>query len=39
MRKRKKLTKSGSGRLFTATADKVHPKNAPQTVMRGGIRF
>lgn len=37
--KRKKLSRGGSKRLFTATADKVHPKNAPQVVMRGGKRM
>lgn len=37
--KRKPLSKKGSKKLFTATAEKVHPKNAPDTVMRGGIRL
>lgn len=40
MRKRKKLSNSGSKKLFTKTADRVHPKNAPASVvMRGGIRL
>lgn len=40
MSKRKPLSKSGSKRLFTATAQKVHIRNAPSTpIMRGGIRM
>ena len=35
---RKPLTKEGSEKLFTATAEKVHPLNA-YTPMRGGIRL
>lgn len=39
--KRKKLTKKGSKKLYTATADnnKVHPKNAQAVPMRGGFRI
>lgn len=38
--KRHKMSKSGSKRLFTATAAKVHRKNIPTAVpMRGGIRL
>lgn len=37
---RKKISKSGSRRLFSKTAAKVHPKNSGRSpVMRGGIRF
>jgi hypothetical protein len=40
MSQRKELTKQGSKKLFTATAEKVHIKNAPDSrVMRGGIRL
>lgn len=37
--KRKKLTKRGSKKLFTATADKTHKINLKMTPMRGGIRM
>lgn len=37
--KRKELSRGGSRRLFTATADKVHPKNLLGAPMRGGIRL
>ena len=38
--KGKKLTKKGSRRLFTATAQKVHRFNFVDTIpLRGGIRF
>lgn len=36
---RKKLSKSGSKRLFTKTARKTHVKNIKATPMRGGIRL
>jgi hypothetical protein len=39
MRKRKKLSRSGSRSLFTATAKKVHRKNGFGRPMRGGIRI
>ena len=40
MSKRKPLSKKGSKKLFTATAQKVHIKNAPASpIMRGGIRM
>lgn len=38
-KKRAKVSKNGSKRLFTKTASKVHPKNSPPAVMRGGIRL
>ena len=38
-RYRKKLTSSGSKRLFTATAKKMHKKNIADRPMRGGIRL
>lgn len=37
--KRKKLSRKGSKRLFTATAQRVHPRNAMGRPMRGGIRI
>lgn len=36
---RKKLSKRGSGRLFTKTASNVHPKNYQPVPMRGGFRI
>jgi len=39
MKRRSKISMSGSKRLFRSTADRVHPKNAPALVMRGGIRL
>jgi len=42
MSKRRSMSKSGSKKLFSATAVKVHPKNDLQKiapVMRGGIRL
>lgn len=36
---RKKMKSKQSKRLFTNTADKVHPRNAPPSPMRGGIRL
>lgn len=39
--KRRSMTRHGSKRLFSRTAgnQKVHPKNLPRFVMRGGIRL
>lgn len=37
--KRKRLSRKGSKRLFSATARKVHPRNVPSRPMRGGIRL
>jgi len=37
--KRHKMSKSGSKRLFTATASKTHTKNVQGAPMRGGIRL
>lgn len=38
--KRKPLDSKYSKKLFSNTADKVHPKNAPRNpIMRGGIRL
>lgn len=41
MSKRSKIPSGSSKRLFTKTADYVHPKNAINSTvpMRGGIRF
>lgn len=39
MKKRIKLSKKGSRKLFTATARKVHSRNALGNPMRGGIRL
>lgn len=39
MKKRKRLNKKTSRKMFSRTAAKVHVKNAPRTVMRGGIRL
>jgi len=39
MSKRRSITGSGSRRLFTATADKTHPRNLLGNPMRGGIRL
>lgn len=36
--KRSKVTYNGAKRLFTATADKIHPLNL-RTHWRGGIRL
>lgn len=36
---RKKLSKSGSKRLFKKTASRTHKKNLRATPMRGGIRL
>ena len=38
--KRRKMSKSGSSRYFTATASKKHKKNrVPSRPQRGGIRL
>lgn len=37
--KRQKMSKRSSKRDFTKKAQRIHPKNARPTVMRGGIRF
>lgn len=40
MRNRSKMSRKKSRRVFTKTAQNVHPKNTvTQTVMRGGIRL
>lgn len=39
MRKRKRLSKKGSRRLFTKTAGRTHRKNVSPGPMRGGIRL
>ena len=39
MRKRKKMGRKKSRKLFTKTAKRVHKKNAGLVVMRGGIRL
>ena len=42
MSKRRKVSRSGSEKLFSATAVKIHPKNslhALNSIMRGGIRL
>ena len=37
--KRKKMSRKGSKRLFTKTAQYVHAKNAHAVPMRGGFRL
>lgn len=39
MRKRRKLSRRGSKRLFSMTARKVHRKNVRRHLSRGGIRL
>jgi len=39
MKKRKKLSKKGSRKLFRATVNKTHKKNLQATPMRGGFRM
>lgn len=39
MKKRKKISKRGSKRLFTATADRTRKINTAPTPMRGGFRI
>ena len=36
---RRKLSRRGSKRLFTATASRTRKENTPRFVMRGGIRM
>lgn len=38
-RKRQKLSKKRSKKLFTKTARRVHKRNTPGVTMRGGIRL
>lgn len=37
--KRRKLSKSASRKMFTRTAQYIHPKNVHNTPMRGGFRL
>ena len=37
--KRRKMSRNGSSRLFTATASKTHFRNVKPRPMRGGIRL
>lgn len=37
--KRRKMSRRGSGRYFSATASKTHYKNVKPRPMRGGIRL
>ena len=37
--KRRKMSKKKSRKLFSRTGSKVHKKNMPRSVMRGGIRL
>jgi len=39
MRKRSKMPKKQSRKVFSKTAKRVHPKNVPARPMRGGIRL
>lgn len=39
MSRRKKLSKKHSKRLFSKTAQYVHPKNVHSSPMRGGFRL
>lgn len=39
MAKRQKMNKSKSKKLFSKTGAKVHVKNLPRTIMRGGWRM
>lgn len=39
MRKRRRLPKKASKRIFTVTAMKTHPKNLSDRPMRGGTRL
>lgn len=38
MRKRSRMSRKGSQRLFSKTARKMHKANRPSRFMRGGIR-
>lgn len=37
--KRRKMSRSGSRRYFSATASRMHPLNAHRIPMRGGFRI
>ena len=37
--KRRKMSRSGSKKYFTAAGSKTHKKNIPSRPMRGGIRL
>lgn len=37
--KRMKMNRKKSKKMFSRTADRVHKKNFPNRVMRGGIRL
>lgn len=39
MVKRRRLSKKYNRKVFTRTAKKVHPRNVPRHVSRGGIRL
>lgn len=39
VQRRKRMMPKQSKKLFSKTAERVHPRNAPDTVMRGGIRL
>lgn len=39
MKKRIRLRKKANKKNFTKTAKKVHSKNLPKKIMRGGIRL
>lgn len=39
MSKRHSVNQKKAKRLFSTTAKKVHPKNIPPTIMRGGYRM
>ena len=39
MAKRRSMTRKGSKKLFTRTAQRVHKKNGRSSPMRGGIRL
>lgn len=36
---RQRMSMKASKRLFTKTADRVNPRNAPRMLMRGGYRL
>ena len=39
MARRRRMSRSGSKRYFTATASKTHKRNIPRRPMRGGTRL
>lgn len=39
MKRRMKMSRRGSKKLFRRTAKNVHPKNVRRPIMRGGIRL